>query len=168
MDLIRSARNRWVAGATIRSFSAIKNHEGLSLKARPDKLWAVLRDFSNISKWHPDVKDCVLEGGGPGDRVGATRAIHLQNGMAVREQVSAISDKDMSYSYSVVESPFPLSYHSSTVSLAPADDGTRTVATWYVEFSIPAGDGDQLARAIHQTVILPGFEGLRKLGSAKR
>src|SRR6266849_1112650 len=54
LDLIRSARNRWVAGATIRSFSAIKNHEGLSLDARPDKLWAVLRDFSNISKWHPD------------------------------------------------------------------------------------------------------------------
>jgi hypothetical protein len=36
-----------------------------------------------------------------------------------------------------------------------------------MEFSIRSGNSDELARAIHQTVILPGFDGLRKLGSAK-
>jgi hypothetical protein len=46
--------------------------------------------------------------------------------------VTALSDKDMSYSYSVIESPLPLAYHSSTVSLLGVEGGAKTLATWYV------------------------------------
>jgi len=76
-----------------------------------------LRDFSTLAQWHPAVQDCIIEGGGPADRGGAVRAIHLNYGTPLRERVTALSDNDMSYSCSVIESPLPLSYHSSTVSL---------------------------------------------------
>jgi hypothetical protein len=73
------------------------------------------------------VEDCIIEGGGPADRVGAVRAIHLRDGAPLRERVTALSDKDMSYSYSVIESPLLLAYPSSTVSLL---GGAKTLATW--------------------------------------
>jgi Polyketide cyclase / dehydrase and lipid transport len=135
------------------------------IEAPPALIWTTLRDFSNVALWHPDVKDCLMKGGEPGDRVGAVRAIHLGNGMALRERVTAISDKDMSYSYSVIESPFPLAYHSSSVSLVAVDQGTKTLVTWDVEFSLTEGDPEQMAKAIHSSVILPGFGGLARLAA---
>ncbi len=136
------------------------------IEGDPSPLWAILRDFSNVARWHPDVKDCVIEDGGPGDRVGAVRAIHLTTGMLIREKVTAISDKDMTYSYSVIESPFPLAYHTSTVSLARVDAADRTAVTWSAEFSLREGDPGQVATSIRQSVIFLGFEGLRTLASA--
>ncbi len=75
------------------------------IDAPPELIWKILRDFSSIAQWHPEVQDCLIEDGGPSDRVGAIRAIHLRDGTPLREQLTALSDKDMSYSYSVIESP---------------------------------------------------------------
>jgi hypothetical protein len=86
--------------------------------------------------------------------------------MLLREKVTAISDKDTTYSYSVIESPFPLAHHTSTVSLAPIGGGNRTVVTWSAEFSLREGDPSQVAANIRQSVVLLGFEGLRTLASA--
>ena len=83
--------------------------------------------------------------------------------MRLRERVTAISDKDMSYSYSVIESPLQLDYHSSTVSLAAVDGGSKTLVTWYEEFRLKQGDAEQMADAIHFGVIVPGFRGLAKV-----
>jgi hypothetical protein len=69
----------------------------------------------------------------------------------------------MSYSYSVIESPLPLAYHSSTVSLLGVE-GAKALATWYVEFRLTQGDPEQMVSASHSGVILPGFQGLAKLG----
>ena len=145
------------------SVTVTRISDGVIIDARPELLWKTLRDFSTIAKWHPEVQDCLIEDGGPSDRVGAIRAIHLRDGTPLRERVTALSDKDMSYSYSVIESPLPLAYHSSTVSLLSVQSGTKTLATWYVEFRLKQGDPEQMASAIHAGVILPGFQGLAKL-----
>jgi uncharacterized protein YndB with AHSA1/START domain len=133
------------------------------IDAPRELIWKTLRDFSTIARWHPDVQDCIIEGDGFADRVGAVRAIHLRDGTPLRERVTALSEKDMSYSCSVVESPWPLEYHSSTVSLMGIAGGTKTLVTWYVEFRLTQGDPEQMANGIHSGVILPGFQGLARL-----
>ena len=147
------------------SVTVTRISDGAIISASPELIWKTLRDFSTIAQWHPAVQDCVIEGGGVADRVGAVRAIHLRDGTPLRERVTALSDKDMSYSYSVIESPLPLAYHSSTVSLQGVEGGTKTLATWYVEFQLNQGDPEQMASAIRSGVILPGFQGIAKLGS---
>src|SRR5262249_3975397 len=99
------------------------------INVAPEVIWRTLRDFGALIKWHPDVRDCVIEDGGSGDRVGSVRLIHLRDGTPVRERITALSDKDMSYSYSVIESPMPLAYHSSTVSLQAIEGGSKTLMT---------------------------------------
>jgi hypothetical protein len=135
------------------------------IDAGPELIWKTLRDFSAIARWHLAVQDCIIEGDGLADRVGAVRAIHLRDGTPLRERVTALSEKDMSYSYSVIESPLPLEYHSSTVSLMGIAGGTKTLVTWYVEFRLTQGDPQQMANGIHAGVILPGFQGLAKLAA---
>ena len=98
------------------SVTATRISDGAIIDAPPELIWKVLRDFTAVAQWHPAVEDCIIEGGGPADRVGAVRAIHLRDGALLRQRVTALSDKDMSYSYSAIESPLPLAYHSSTVS----------------------------------------------------
>ena len=97
--------------------------------------------------------------------LGQFARFHLRDGAPLRERVTALSDKDMTYSYSVIESPLPLAHHSSTVSLQGVEGGSKTVATWYVEFRLRQGDPDQVAKTIHAGVILPGFQGLAKLAA---
>jgi Polyketide cyclase / dehydrase and lipid transport len=135
------------------------------IDAGPELIWKTLRDFSTIARWHPVVQDCIIEGDGLADRVGAVRAIHLRDGTPLRERVTALSEKNMSYSYSVIESPWPLEYHSSTVSLMAVAGGTKTLVTWYVEFRLKQGDPEQMANGIHSGVLLPGFQGLAKLAA---
>ena len=130
--------------------------------ASPETIWKTMRDFNNIALWHTDVRSSQIEDGGSGDQVGAVRFLHLQNGAPVRELLTALSDKDRTYSYSIIESPFPLLYHSSTVSLMPVEGGSKTLMTWYVEFTVKEGDASLLAAAIHKGVILAGFQGLAK------
>jgi hypothetical protein len=108
------------------------------------------------------VQSSRIEDGGSGDQVGAVRLLHLQNSAPVREQFTALSDKDRTYSYSIIESPFPLLYHSSTVSLMPVEGGSKALITWYVEFVVKEGDPNLLAASIHKGVILSGFQGLSK------
>lgn len=145
--------------------TATRISDSAIIDAAPESIWKTLRDFSTIARWHPEVQDCLIEDGPPADRVGVVRKIHLRDGTPLRERVTALSDKDMSYSYSVIESPLPLAYHSSTVSLLGVQGGTKTLATWYVEFRLKQGDPEQMASAIHAGVILPGFQGLAKLAA---
>ncbi len=147
------------------SVTVTRISDGTIINAPPELIWKTLRDFSTIAQWHPAVQDCIIEGGGPADRAGAVRAIHLRDGTPLRERVTALSDKDMTYSYSVIESPLPLAHHSSIVSLQGVEGGSKTLATWYVEFRLTQGAPEQMANTIHAGVILPGFQGLAKLGA---
>jgi Polyketide cyclase / dehydrase and lipid transport len=41
--------------------------ESAIINAAPEAIWKTLGDFAAITKWHPQVGDCVMEDGGPGD-----------------------------------------------------------------------------------------------------
>jgi hypothetical protein len=137
--------------------------DGTVLSASPDVVWKIIRSFDSVARWDPFARDCVIEAGWPADRVGAVRQIHLQDGTPMRERLTAISDKDMTFSFSVIESPMSFAYHSSTVRLLPIDRGGRTILTWDVEFSLTDGDPAALVTAIHEGLIIQGFQGLAKL-----
>jgi hypothetical protein len=131
------------------------------------RLWQTLRDFGNIARWHPDVADSHLEEGGAGAQVAAVRALHLQNGAAVRERLLALSDVEFYYTYSVIESPFPVRNHRSTVRLFPVTTSDQTFVSWEAEFEVTEGGPATMAQGVLQGVILLGFEGLRGLASGQ-
>jgi len=42
-----------------------------------EKVWALIRDFNGMPKWHPFIRDSMIEGGLTSDAVGCVRNFHL-------------------------------------------------------------------------------------------
>ena len=105
----------------------------------------MLRDFNGHDRWHPIVRDSVIERGRPSDRVGCVRRFHLQDGSELREQLLTLSDADMAFSYCLLDTPMPLLNYVAHVRLVPVTDGDRTFWHWESRFDTPAGREAELA-----------------------
>lgn len=127
-----------------------------------EEVWKHVHDFNNVAAWHPAVAESRVEDGGTGDRVGCVRVLRMADGSQVRERLTALSDAEYSYSYSVVESPFPIRGHHSTVSFLPVTADGRTFVQWSAEFEVTAGSADEVVDGVIQGTMLPGFIGLAK------
>ena len=85
------------------------------IDAPADRVWAAIRDFNALPKWHPAIKDSHVEGGLPSDRVGCIRNFNLKDGGNIREQLLTLSDYDYNYTYSILESPLGVRNYIATL-----------------------------------------------------
>ncbi len=100
--------------------------ESVTVKATPDQVWAALKDFGAMEKWHPAVEKTVAD---KGSSVGSTRTLTLKGGGTVVEELESYSDADRKLSYRMKDSgPIPVSNYSATISVKPADGGS--VVEW--------------------------------------
>jgi hypothetical protein len=90
------------------------------------------------------------------------RDFRLQNGDRLREQLLALSDYDYFCTYSILESPMPLTSYVATLRLTPITDGDRTFAEWTAEFDCAAELAEELVSNIGQNVFQAGFTALKR------
>ncbi|MGL5363506.1 MAG: SRPBCC family protein [Bosea sp. (in: a-proteobacteria)] len=128
-----------------------------------DRLWAVLRDFNGHDQYHPIVDQSTIERGHPSDKVGCIRKFTLKDGSELREQLLALSDIDMTYSYCLFDTPIPLFNYVSHVRLLPVTDGNRSFWRWEGNFTTPAGREEELAQIVGDNVYAAGIEAVRLL-----
>lgn len=126
------------------------------------KVWDRVRDFNALPRWHPAIRESRIENSEPSDKVGCIRDFRLQNGDQIREQLLGLSDYDFFCTYSILESPMPLTDYIATLRLTPISDGDRTFAEWTAEFECtPEAEAD-LVSGIGQNVFQAGFESLKR------
>ncbi|MBL8587707.1 MAG: SRPBCC family protein [Methylobacteriaceae bacterium] len=126
------------------------------------KVWARLRDFNALPRWHPAIRDSRIENGEPADKIGCIRNFRLQNGEVIRERLLGLSDYDYFCTYSILESPMPLTDYIATLRLTPVTDGERTFAEWTAEFECAQEAAQQLVANIGQGVFQAGFDALKR------
>jgi uncharacterized protein YndB with AHSA1/START domain len=126
------------------------------------RVWERIRDFNALPRWHPRIRDSRIENGEPADRVGCVRDFHLQNGDRIRERLLGLSDYDMFCTYSILESPMPITDYVATLRLTPITDGDRTFAEWTAEFECDAAVAADLVAGIGQNVFQAGFDALKR------
>jgi hypothetical protein len=131
------------------------------IDAAAEAVWAHIRDFNGLPKWHPLIADSRIEGNWPADRVGCIRNFRLKDGGAIREQLLTLSDYDFQCTYSILESPMDVHNYVATLKLTPVTDGNRTFAEWSAEFEAPSGQERRLADDIGQGVFQAGFDALK-------
>ncbi|WP_395697476.1 SRPBCC family protein [Methylocella sp.] len=105
--------------------------EKIDIKASPDKVWAVIGNFQDMS-WHPAVKGTTGEGG---NTVGAKRTIDLGGGAALHEELTKYDAADHTYSYRIPEVDvkiLPVNNYSSTIDVKPTADGSEV--EWHGAF----------------------------------
>ena len=132
------------------------------IAAPADAVWAAIRDFNGLPDWHPAIAESRIEGGAPADQVGCVRAFRLHDGGFIRERLLALSDYDLSCSYSILESPMGVENYVATLKLTPITDGNRCFAEWSAEFDCPPEREDELVTLIGNGVFQGGFAALKE------
>jgi hypothetical protein len=125
-----------------------------------DRVWAIIRDFNGLPSWHPAFCDSSIEDGRPSDAVGCVRSFHLKSGGHLRERLLTLSDRDHICTYTILESPFPISDYVSTIQLLPVTDTNQTYAQWTGEFNCTPDVERDLINTV-RGVYLGGFDFLK-------
>lgn len=126
-----------------------------------EAVWGVLRDFNFHHAWHPVVADSHIENSEPADEVGCVRNFNLKDGNHIREQLIALSDKDHSFTYCILDATLPLKNYVATLQLKPVTDGDRCFWHWQSTFEVPRGREAEFADMVGKGVYEGGFDGLR-------
>ena len=132
------------------------------IDAPATKVWEKVRDFNALPRWHPRIRESRIENGEPSDKVGCVRDFRLQNGDHLREKLLGLSDYDMFCTYSILESPMPLTDYIATLRLTPISDGDRTFIEWTAEFDCAADAAADLVDGIGNNVFQAGFNALKR------
>ncbi|MGL5363505.1 MAG: SRPBCC family protein [Bosea sp. (in: a-proteobacteria)] len=132
------------------------------INAPAAKVWARVRDFNGLPNWHPRIAESRIENGEPADKVGCIRNFSLRTGDRLREQLLGLSDYDMVFTYSILDSPMPLTNYIATLRLTPITDQERTFIEWSAEFDCAASEEAGLVDGIGTNVFQGGFDALKR------
>jgi hypothetical protein len=132
------------------------------INASAARVWARVRDFNGLSNWHPAIAESRIENGEPADKVGCIRNFSLRNGDRLREQLLGLSDFDMFCTYSILDSPMPLTNYVATLRLTPITDQDRTFIEWSADFDCAPDKEGELLSNIGAGVFQGGFDALKR------
>jgi hypothetical protein len=132
------------------------------INASAARVWARVRDFNGMPNWHPAIAESRIENGEPSDKVGCIRSFSLRNGDRLREQLLGLSDYDMFCTYSILDSPMPLTNYVATLRLTPVTDQDRTFIEWSADFDCAPDRENELVSNVGGNVFQGGFDALKR------
>ena len=96
-----------------------KASASVDIAASPDRVWQLIGGFGSLPDWLPYIPKSDLNDGG--------RVRHLANpnGEVIVERLEAFDDLGRSYSYSILQAPFPVTGYLSTLRVLPHGGGSR-------------------------------------------
>lgn len=128
---------------------ALELKSSADIAAPPAKVWQTIGDFCAIGSWHPAIETCT-----PSEMDGMkVRTLALKGGGTIKEEQLARDDKVMSYTYTILEGPLPVSDYKSTLAVAP--DGAGSKVTWSGSFN---------AKGVPDTVAVDAIQGIYESG----
>lgn len=146
----------------------VKIYTSSVIDAPATQVWTLIRDFNGLPDWHPAIAESRIELGQPADKVGCIRNFTLKDGGRIREQLLALSDFDMSCTYSILESPMGVENYIATLKLTPITDRERSFAEWTAEFDCPKAKERELVESIGTGVFQGGFDALKSRFAGRR
>jgi len=138
-----------------------KTYRSAVIPAPASAVWAIVRDFNALPLWTPFVADSRIEQNRAPDQIGCVRNFRLKDGGRIRERLLALSDYDMSFQYSILESPMGVENYVSDFRLIPITETDHTFAEWSAEFDAAPDREDALAQHVGQNVFAAGLSALK-------
>jgi hypothetical protein len=119
-----------------------------------DQVWKLVGGFNSLPDWLPLIVKSEPSDGG--------RVRHLQtaDGGVVVERLQSFDNVGRSYSYTIEESPFPVSAYLATLQVEPLSESSAKV-TWSGVFTPAAGTTEQAVEELFAGVYSGGLEALR-------
>jgi mxaD protein len=125
---------------TANADKALLAQQSIEIKTSPKRVWALVRNFNGLHKWHPAFKDDVIKSG-RNNAKGAVRTLTLGSGESFDEELLMFDDTRRLFKYRIVgDSPFPVSNYASTMHVTKAKTGGAKVI-WQGTFNNKPGSG---------------------------
>lgn len=105
-----------------------------TINAPLDAVWKVARGFDTIHEWHPAIKVLEMVEGEESPR----RLLTLEDGAVVDERLVELDDDKHSQTYTILESPIPLTKYFATISVKA--EGSQSHVTWSATYEPNPGE----------------------------
>jgi hypothetical protein len=126
------------------------------------EVWQVVRNFNGLPGWTPFVVESRIEQNAQPDQIGCIRNFVLKDGGRIRERLLALSDYDLSCTYSILENPMGVENYIARLALTPITDGNVTFCEWEAEFDCAPEREIALMQQIGSGVFQCAFNALKK------
>jgi mxaD protein len=145
------------------------------IKANPEKVWALVKDFGAIHQWHPAVAETKLEMRQDETGVEAQhRLLTLNGGGTLLEKLIGVTDSAMKVEYRIVEGVLPVSGYRAIMQVKAGPNTDESTVTWTGRFynkankvDAPVGEDNATAVKAIEGVYDAGLQNLRKVLEAK-
>ncbi len=157
-----------------------KVDEDITINAPAAKVWAIIKDFGDMS-WLPPVKNTEGKGG---NADGASRVLTLQSGGTITEELKKYDDAGMTYAYKITDMSsektinhagadvkipvVPVDNYAATIKVE--DKGGSSVVSWkagfyraYTNNNPPPEMNEEAANTAIKGIFKEGLENLKKL-----
>ena len=125
------------------------------LDVAADKLWSLIGGFNALPDWHPGIEKSELQ------EEGSTRKLTLSGGGTIIEKLVKNSPEERIYSYTIEDSPLPVSNYHAEIKVKDNGEGKSSVE-WSSEFSAEGAPEDDAIEVI-QGIYQAGFDNLKKI-----
>ncbi|NVM66732.1 hypothetical protein FHW88_005050 [Mucilaginibacter sp. SG538B] len=127
----------------------------IEIPVDPEKVWRLIGGFNSLPDWLPYIPKSELGEGG--------RVRHLVNpdGGVIIERLMAFDEKERSYSYSILQAPFPVKDYHSTLRVKTGADGMGARVEWFGEFT-PVNTSEPEASSLFQGIYENGLNALKQ------
>ena len=124
----------------------------IDIPASADQVWQLIGGFDTLSDWLPFIPNSELSEGG------RVRSLQTSDGAVVVERLELFDNAAKTYSYSILQAPFPAKDYLATLSVEARGEGARV--TWSGKFE-PVGVSDEEAVALFAGIYEGGLKALR-------
>lgn len=131
----------------------------VEIPASPDQVWQLIGGFDSLPDWLPYIPKSELSDGG------RVRRLANPQGEVIVERLEAFDNPGRSYSYSILQAPFPVTDYLSTLRVLAAENGSRV--EWSGRFT-PRGVSDSEASRLFQSIFEDGLKALADRFAAKK
>jgi hypothetical protein len=125
----------------------------IDIAASPEQVWQLIGGFGSLPDWLPYVPNSELSEGG------RVRRLANPSGDTILERLETFDNAARSYSYSILQAPFPVTGYVSTLRFQETDGGRGSRVEWSGQFT-PNGVSDQEASRLFQGIYEDGLKAL--------
>ena len=127
------------------------------VKANPEKVWTLVRDFNALPQWFPFIVASKLREGDAPDKIGAVRTLQARNGGVVRERLLELSDSEMRLRFATFEGAALTLNYNGHMQVRPLTRGGGSFFEFYGIFDAADGDIEKASNWLRTNIFDPVF-----------
>ncbi|GAA0528734.1 MxaD family protein [Saccharopolyspora subtropica] len=126
----------------------------IDIPVSADRVWQLIGGFGSLPDWLPYIPTSELSEGG------RVRSLTNEQGEVIVERLEAFDNDARTYTYSILQAPFPVTGYRATITVHEVSD-TQSRVEWSGTFT-PVGTSDDEVIALFHGIYTDGLAALKK------